>query len=93
MDVIMTLLTNITRDMELIKKTLERMNENVKFGTLVKKEEVKEIAIFRIQNFHNALPVPRSPVPLLEPWKETSRIFPLHYLVRKYTFNSYFIMN
>ena len=42
MDVIMALLTNITRDMELIKKTLERMNDNVKFGTLVKKVEVRD---------------------------------------------------
>ena len=43
MDVIMALLTNITRDMEIIKKTLEKMNDNGKFGTLVKKVEVKEI--------------------------------------------------
>ena len=36
----MALLTNITRDMDLIKKTLERMNDNVKYGTLVKRGEV-----------------------------------------------------
>ena len=41
MDVIMALLTNITRDMEVIKKTLERLNDNGKFGTLSKKVEVR----------------------------------------------------
>ena len=39
MDMIMALLTNITRDMEIIKKTLERMSDNAKLGTLVKKVE------------------------------------------------------
>ena len=38
MDMIMALLTNITRDMEIIKKTLERMND--------KKVEVRETAFF-----------------------------------------------
>ena len=41
MDLIMALLTNITRDMEAIKKTLERMNDNGKFGTQAKKVEVR----------------------------------------------------
>ena len=38
MDMIMALLTNITRDMEIIKKTLERMND--------KKVEVREMVFF-----------------------------------------------
>ena len=38
MDVIMAILTNITRDMELIKKTLERMND--------RKAEVGEMIFF-----------------------------------------------
>ena len=54
MDVIMALLTNITRDMEIIKKTLERMNDNVKFGTLVRKVEVREI-VYLQNNFSHRI--------------------------------------
>ena len=41
MDEILALLTNITRDVETLKKLVERTNDNVKYGAMVKKIQVR----------------------------------------------------
>ena len=40
MDEILALLTNINRDVETLKKLVERTNDNVKYGAMVKKIQV-----------------------------------------------------
>ena len=41
MDEILALLTNINRDVESLKKLVERTNDNVKYGAMVKKIQVR----------------------------------------------------
>ena len=41
MDEILALLNNITRDMESLKKLVERTNDNMKYGAMVRKIEVR----------------------------------------------------
>ena len=41
MDEILALLTNINRDVETLKKLVERTNDNVKYGAMVKKIQVR----------------------------------------------------
>ena len=41
MDEILALLNNITRDVESLKKLVERTNDNVKYGAMVKKIQVR----------------------------------------------------
>ena len=41
MDEILALLTNINRDVETLKKLVERTNDNVKYGAMVRKIQVR----------------------------------------------------